>query len=93
MSRSKRLAIIKDKTGRWYNKTIRRVNKHEVREMSKLVDPDEQIISHPHEIINHWNICDYIIDWEHDNCVAKWFTKIGNRVGAEPTNRDKYRRK
>lgn len=93
MSRSRKLAIVKDKTGRWYNKIIRRVNKHEVRELAKLVDPDDHVISHPNEIINPWDISDYTVDWEHNNSVAKWFRKLHDRVGAEHPERDILRRK
>ena len=45
MSRSYKKPIKKDKTGRWYNKTFRRINKHRIKFglepklMNELVNP------------------------------------------------------
>ena len=60
MSRSrKKHAIVKDKTGRWYNKLIRRRNRIEVKQMLVLKDILEYNISKPYELVNQWDICDW----------------------------------
>ena len=60
MSKSrKKVAIVKDKTGRWYNKVIRRRQNQEVRKILTLADIMDYNISHPYEIVNQYNICDW----------------------------------
>lgn len=60
MSRSrKKHIIVKDKTGRWYNKLIRRRNKIEVKQIANLTDMLEYNISQPYELVNPWDICDW----------------------------------
>ena len=61
MTRSyKKHAIIKNHTGRWYNKLIRRTNKMEVKDISKLKDIDTYEITNPKVIVNDYDICDYV---------------------------------
>lgn len=61
MTRSyKKHAIIKDHTGRWYNKLIRRTNKMEVKDISKLKDIDTYEITNPKVIVNDYDVCDYV---------------------------------
>lgn len=60
MSRSrKKHIIVKDKTGRWYNKLIRRRNRVEVKQIANLTDMLEYNISQPYELVNPWDICDW----------------------------------
>lgn len=60
MSRSrKKHIIVKDKTGRRYNKLIRRRNKIEVKQIANLTDMLEYNISQPYELVNPWDICDW----------------------------------
>ncbi len=57
MSKSrKKVAIVKDKTGRWYNKIIRRRQNQEVRRILTLADIMDYNISHPNEIVNKYAI-------------------------------------
>lgn len=62
MSRSIRKAIVKDKGDKDYNKRFRRVTKQEVKQLP--LNPDKQI-SDMKEIVNDWDIHDWIIDYEH----------------------------
>lgn len=71
MSKSrKKVAIVKDKTGRWYNKVIRRCQNQEIRKILTLVDIMDYNIPHPNEIVNKYDICDWKFifegnpDWE-----------------------------
>ena len=60
MSRSrKKHNVVKDKTGRWYNKLIRRRNRIEVKQIANLTDMLEYNISQPYELVNPWDICDW----------------------------------
>lgn len=53
MSRSfKKISIIKDHTGRWYNKIIRRTNKREVKDILNLKDRETYEITNPKTLIN-----------------------------------------
>lgn len=62
MSRSKKKhAIVKDHPGRWYNKTIRRRQKQEIKQIKTLADIVSYNISHPYEIVNQYDICDWKI--------------------------------
>lgn len=62
MSRSrKKYAIVKNHTGRWYNKTIRRRQNQVVRQLKTLVDKLNYIIPHPNEIVNKYDISDWKI--------------------------------
>lgn len=55
MSRSrKKHNVVKDKTGRWYNKLIRRRNRIEVKQIANLTDMLEYNISQPYELVNPW---------------------------------------
>lgn len=64
MSRSrKKHIIVKDKTGRWYNKLIRRRNRVEVKQIANLTDMLEYNISQPYELVNPWDICDWKFDY------------------------------
>lgn len=61
MSRSfKKISIVKDHTGRWYNKIIRRTNKREVKDILKLKDKETYEITNPKTLINDYDICEYI---------------------------------
>lgn len=74
MSKSrKKVAIVKDKTGRWYNKVIRRHQNQEIRKILTLADIMDYNISHPYEIVNQYDICDWIYNFEGD---SNWETKI-----------------
>lgn len=79
MSRSYKKAIIKDK-GEWnYNKIVRRVTKQIVRsfknkwkdvvskdlDLSNRTENLEQDIPNSREIVNDYDYCDFIIDWEY----------------------------
>ena len=74
MSKSrKKVAIVKDKTGRWYNKIIRRRQNQEVRRILTLADIMDYNISHPNEIVNKYDICDWKFIFEGN---PDWETKI-----------------
>lgn len=74
MSKSrKKVAIVKDKTGRWYNKVIRRHQNQEVRRILTLADIMDYNISHPYEIVNQYDICDWKLIFEGN---PNWETKI-----------------
>lgn len=62
MSRSrKKIAIVKDHTGRWYNKVIRRRQNQVVRGIQTLIDMLDYVIPHPNEIVNKYDISDWRI--------------------------------
>lgn len=62
MSRSrKKKAIVKDHTGRWYNKAIRHRQNQAVRDIQSLVDMLDYTIPHPNEIVNKYDISDWKI--------------------------------
>lgn len=74
MSKSrKKHAIVKDKTGRWYNKVIRHRQNQEVRRILTLADIMDYNISHPYEIVNQHDICDWKLIFEGN---PNWETKI-----------------
>lgn len=74
MSKSrKKVAIVKDKTGRWYNKVIRRRQNQEIRKILTLADIMDYNISHPYEIVNQYDICDWVYNFEGN---PDWETKI-----------------
>lgn len=74
MSKSrKKVAIVKDKTGRWYNKVIRSHQNQEVRRILTLADIMDYNISHPYEIVNQYDICDWKFSFEGN---PNWETKI-----------------
>lgn len=60
MSRSnKKYAIIKHKTNhKWYNRLFRRINKQRIKNNK---EPRKM-----KEIINDWDVCDWIYNAEHD---------------------------
>lgn len=61
MSRSfKKISIIKDHTGRWYNKIIRRTNKREVKAILNLKDRETYEITNPKTLINDYDVCDFV---------------------------------
>lgn len=62
MSRSIRKAIIKDRGDTMYNRRFRRVTKQQVKQL--IVDPDKEI-KVMKDIVNDYDIHDYIIDYEH----------------------------
>lgn len=65
MSRSrKKIAIVKDKNGRYYNRITRRVIKQQVRDIKNLKDLLDYKISLAKEIVNSYNVCDYVINYE-----------------------------
>ena len=80
MSRSRRkYAIVKDKTGHtWYNRKIRRCQKQQVRDIKNLQDVLDYKISHPKELVNDYDVCDYIIDYEH---LSPFWRKLGSNEG------------
>lgn len=60
MSRSrKKKAIVKDHTGRWYNKAIRHRQNQAVRDIRTLIDMLDYLIPHPNEIVNKYDISDW----------------------------------
>lgn len=61
----KKHAIVKDKNGRYYNRTIRRVVKQQVRDIKNLQDLLDYRISLAKEIVNDYDVCDYIVNYEH----------------------------
>lgn len=78
MSRSrKKYIIVKDKTGRWYNKLIRRRNRVEVKQIPNLNDMLEYNISQPYELVNQWDICDwrFVLDCCKDRYTPEEFRK------------------
>lgn len=69
MSRSRKKAIYKDKADKaWYWRVIRRVQ-NQVISQYKNYDSIEEIEEVPHEktIINDWDYCDYVSDFEYDS--------------------------
>lgn len=65
MSRSrKKIAIVKDKNGRYYNRRTRRVIRQQVRDIKNLKDLLDYRISLAKEIVNSYNVCDYVINYE-----------------------------
>lgn len=65
MSRSrKKKAIVKDHTGRWYNKAIRHRQNQAVRDILTLIDMLDYIIPHPNEVVNKYDISDWKFIYE-----------------------------
>lgn len=65
MSRSRRKRIVvKDKTGRWYNKCTRRHQNQQVRGILTLADKLAYEISQSKELVNDWDVCDWKINFE-----------------------------
>lgn len=69
MSRSKRKPIYKDKG--WehdnYNKAIRRVQKQKIKDIINLRDVETYNIPLGREIVNDYNVCDFVIDLRYEN--------------------------
>jgi hypothetical protein len=62
MSRSKKKPIVKEGGfGSEYWRTIRRVQKNEIRSNILLLDLDELNISQPRDIVNDYDYCDYVL--------------------------------
>lgn len=73
MSRSKKkIAIVKDHTGRWYNKVIRRIQKLAIKRIKTLEDVLEYNIPHPNEIVNKYDIS----DWKFFGITKEWSKKL-----------------
>ena len=63
MTRSiKKSPVIKDKTGRWYNKIIRRIQKSNIRDIKNLSDIESYNIRDPKEIVNDYDVCDFVFN-------------------------------
>lgn len=75
MSRSrKKYAIVKDKTGHsWYNRRIRRCHRQQVKSILSLQDVLDYELTSPRAIVNDYDICDYVIDYEHQRSFWKRF--------------------
>lgn len=77
MSRSKKKhAIVKDHTGRWYNKVIRRRQNQEVKEIITLADILEYKISHPNEIVDKYDISDWKFIYDKTYATAEEISKV-----------------
>lgn len=93
MSRSTKLAIVKDKgLKKLYWKIVRRNINQTVKRFLKE-DPDEIILPHPKECMNDYDYSDYTIDYEYPkNYNYVWFNnKHGSAEHIKNTN--KMRRK
>lgn len=80
MSRSKRKPIYKDKGWEYntYNKRIRRVQKQKTKDIINLIDFETYNIPLNREIVNDYNICDFIMDLRH-NKENKFYFKLLNK--------------
>lgn len=67
MSRSKRKPIYKDRGDNNYNKAIRRVQKQIIKDIINLRDIESYNIPLEREIVNDYNICDFVIDLRYEN--------------------------
>ena len=77
MSRSYKLAILKDKgLKEYYWKKARRVTKQAVQRFLKE-DPDDVQLPHTKSIINDYDYSDYTIDYEYDKS-SSYFWYNGN---------------
>ena len=69
MSRSRKLPIYKDGSGRdhrRFRKRIRRISRLKVKDILSLLDPETYEIPNPKSIINDWDWCDYIVDYHNE---------------------------
>ena len=90
MSRSRKKAIIKDRprnvnAAAFYWRRVRSAIKNAIRscrDLENLEVPD------PKNIVNDYDYCDYIIDYEHDYKPTRWWTLVDILE-----YRTKYRRK
>lgn len=81
MSRSrKKHAIVKDKNGRYYNRITRRVIKQQVRDIKNLKDLLDYRISLAKEVVNSYDVCDYVINYEN---LRGYWKRMMTRTGAE----------
>lgn len=82
MSRSrKKHAIVKDKNGRYYNRRTRRVIKQQVRDIKNLKDLLDYRISLAKEIVNSYDVCDYVINYENlKGYMSKSNTEISDAI-------------
>ena len=68
MSRSRKKAIVKDKTDhKWYNRIFRRTNKQRIKS-----NKEPKLMK---ELINDWDVCDWIYDAEHEEYKNKFKRK------------------
>ena len=80
MSRSRKKAIYKDKGLRPYWKYVRGGINNAVRGILYLIDKEDYNIPDPKEIINDYDFCDYIIDYEYRRTESKeWKDKLSRK--------------
>lgn len=90
MSRSrKKHAIVKDKNGRYYNRLTRRVIKQQVRDIKNLKDLLDYRISLAKEIVNDYDVCDYVIDYENLKGYWKRMMSKSNTEISDAVNKAK----
>jgi hypothetical protein len=92
MARSRKKAILKDrprniKKTTMYWRAIRSTIKTAIRSCKDL---EELELPDPKTIVNDYNRCDYIIDYEYIPDDGNWWT---NYKQMSDENREKYRRK
>lgn len=91
MSRSTKLAIVKDKgLKKLYWKIVRRRINQTVKRFLKE-DPDDIVLPHPRECINDYDYSDYTIDYEFDRSSGYfWYNnKQGSQEHIKNTNKMK----
>ena len=66
MSRSYKLAIVKDRgLKNYYWKKFRRIINQSVKQIT-FDNADDKVLLIPKEVMNDYDYCDYVIDYEHD---------------------------
>lgn len=84
MSRSTRKPIIKDrprnhKKSSLYWRSVRSTIKQSIREISQLEDKEDFEIPNPKEIVNDYNYCDYVFDYEHYDLDEEYKQKLSRK--------------
>lgn len=90
MSRSRKKAILKDKprNGKKASSYWRAVRSRIKTAIKSCKNYEELEIPNPKTVVNDYDYCDYIIDYEHDYKPTRWWTLVDILE-----YRTKYRRK
>jgi hypothetical protein len=93
MSRSYKLAIKKDRGLKsYYWKKIRRITKQIVKSLS-FDNADDIYIPNPKEVMNDYDYCDYVIDYEYDRSSSYFWYNDKKHEDSHNQWVDKMKRK
>lgn len=82
MSRSNKKAIIKDDSSKkeLLRRRIRRKQNQETQQSKYLENADEFSLTSDKSIVNDYDYCDYVLDYENDRGFVKWLSRYSGQM-------------